>query len=201
MSKMSKRERSKQESINKIIKTTKKMILEGSYFTTTTRHIARVADVSVGLIYKYFPKGKPEIAFEICKLEYSEFLSKINVPLLTLKEVPEFIHEILKKLVQFHKERAKLIAAFDIAFLSKENYEIDFDEEEIFAMNPIPTILKQLFNETDNNNLKKLNTILLNTIESIIHRDLNYSKIFDTDDELVDFLVYLTMKILQYKFK
>ena len=119
-SKLKSRERNKQESIEKIINTTKKMITEGNYFITTTRRIAEAAEVSIGLIYKYFPKGKPEIAFEICKREYAKFLKSVKVPLLTLKNLPEYIRELLKNFVQFHNERDQLIAALDIAFLSKK---------------------------------------------------------------------------------
>ncbi len=199
--KLNYRERSKQESIKKILNTTKKMILEGSYFTTTTRRIAKAAGLSVGLIYKYFPKGKPEIAFEICKSEYAKFLKNIKIPALTLKNLPDFIREVLRDFVQFHNERAQLIAALDIAFLSRKNYILDFNEAEILKMNPIPKILEQVYQSKadEPNKAEKMNMILLNTIESIIHRHVNYSRIFNTDEELVEFLVYLTIQILNFK--
>jgi AcrR family transcriptional regulator len=201
MSKLSLREQSKQDSIKRILDVSKNMILEGNYFTTTTRRIAKAANISIGLVYKYFPKGKPEIAFEICKREYSEFLKKNKFPQLTAKNIPQIIREVLKNFVQFHTERAQLIAALDIAFLSKKSNMLDFDEADILEMNPIPKILTQRY-KSDSNKLmkiKKMNTILLNTIESIIHRHVNYSRIFDSDEELVDFLVYIVGQIVQYK--
>lgn len=199
--KLKPRELKKQKSIEKITETAKKMMLEGSYFTTTTRRIAKAAEVSIGLIYNYFPKGKPQIAYEICKQEYAQFLKEVKIPTLTSENLLNFIKTFLSNFIQFHKERAPLIAALDIAYLSKKDHLLDFDEEDILDMNPIPQILENMNKSglIEKKKLEKLNSVLLNTIESIIHRHTNIARIFDTDEELAEFLTYLTLKILRFK--
>jgi len=51
--------RDKPAKIRKIVSTTKKLVSERGYSAVTTHHIAEEAGVSVGLVYKYFPGGKP----------------------------------------------------------------------------------------------------------------------------------------------
>jgi len=59
------RQESKKTTIQKILRTTRTMILRDGYNAITTTKIANEADISVGIIYSYFPEGKPAIAKEI----------------------------------------------------------------------------------------------------------------------------------------
>jgi AcrR family transcriptional regulator len=58
---LKKYERDKEAKIQRIISITKKLIEKNGYNNVSIRDIVKEAEVSIGLIYKYFPKGKIDI--------------------------------------------------------------------------------------------------------------------------------------------
>ena len=72
------RKRNKKAKIERIVEVTKKMIEEKGYMRTNTNRIAEAAGVSVGLVYKYFPSGKNDIAYEISVRYHSPIADSIQ---------------------------------------------------------------------------------------------------------------------------
>ena len=69
---LKKYERDKETKIHRIIHSTKILVENKGYSLVSIRDIAKEADVSIGLIYKYFPKGK----FDIIKQLSSQYIEK-----------------------------------------------------------------------------------------------------------------------------
>ena len=65
--------RDKEAKIQRIIQVTRQLLEKSDLGQLTIRDIAKEANVSIGLIYKYFPEGKPAIIKEIGLITIHDF--------------------------------------------------------------------------------------------------------------------------------
>ena len=78
-------ERDKDAKIQRIISITKDLIEKNGYNNVSIRNIAKESDVSIGLIYKYFPKGKIDILKHLSLQNIEGIFQIINKTKLILK--------------------------------------------------------------------------------------------------------------------
>jgi AcrR family transcriptional regulator len=192
--------RDKAAKIEKILKTTRKMIEEKGYFKTTTNHIAGAANVSVGLVYKYFPGGKAEIVRAIAHQGYSTVMDTVIVKDLDEKHLEKTLEELLRKYIKEHQEMVSLVTAMEIAFLSDPTLAEDYSDLIQTELNPGPMILSKLFGSDVNSNPKilKLSQTILHTIDSLVHRHICQVRIFENDNQLVEYLKNLVLSLVEH---
>ena len=209
-----KRKRNKEATINRIINKTKKMIKEKGYALTSTNHIAKEAGVSIALIYKYFPSGKPEIVQNITRRSF--FFSIINSTSDYDSEIvigedpsPELLLEKAKRFliayIAYNRQYAFLNNALEIAYLEKKdklknkqkfedsdviNESWDYDDYYKPYYEAVIKVLV-IIGITDEVEQIKMSKLLVNTFNSIIRQQINYENLVDTDEELADFLIDL----------
>ena len=189
--------RDKSAKINKILQITREMIENKGYVSTTTNHIAKKVGVSIGLIYKYFPGGKADIVRAISQREYEKIIDKDLISGLKSKDLSNLVKKTLTEYVLQHRKNEQLISAMEIAFLSNK-YPEPYIELMNLTVNPILTILKYFFKDKEKL-IKEFNQkiiILLNLIDSIVHRHIIYAKIFESDEKLVFFLTDFTLNYI-----
>jgi AcrR family transcriptional regulator len=183
---MSKRfQRDKDRKIADIQSAFTELINTTGYDKVTVRQIAKKAGISVGIIYHYYPKGKPSVAAAI----YEEnFLDTIRPYALETdrKELEKKFRDHLKN----HRENIELFRAFDQAILT---------DQDVFAS--VKTDRKRLLKEyaTENNYpIEKVDAWLVayNVIDAIIHRHLYIEKICKSDEELVQLISSIYSSIL-----
>ncbi len=212
-----KRKRNKLATMKRIINKTERMIKEKGYAKTSTNHIAKEAGVSIALIYKYFPDGKPEIVQKIRKKSIL-FSSITNISDYDLKGVigsdptPEMVIEkgrrFLLAFIAYNRRYAFLNNALEIAFLEKkdkeklqsedekrkseENNQETWNYDDFYQpyYDAVSKVLIQM-GVTDEAWQNKLSKLLVNTFNSLIRQQVNYENLVDTDEELADFLIDL----------
>ena len=182
--------RNKSAKINKILNVTQKMIEEKGYFATTTNHIAQKVGVSIGLVYKYFPRGKADIVRAISQKEYEKIMDKNLILGLKPKDFPNLVKKIMTEYVLQHRKNKQLISAMEIVFLSNKNHPENYTEFIDPFINPILIKIKHIFKEKEKsiNKFDQKIKILLGLIDSIVHRHVIYTEIFESDEKLVNFL-------------
>ena len=99
------RKRDKDAKIQKILETTRKMIEERGYLATTTNHIAKAANISIALLYKYFPEGKLAILQQIFQGEHEEPLDDARIANLTFEELPHYLETNVTRWIFKHIEK------------------------------------------------------------------------------------------------
>jgi len=193
------KKRDKEAKIKKIVQVALKMIREKGYTETTTNHIAKAANVSIGLVYKYFPDGKPGIIKEVARRSYREVIDEKVLSQITPDNLEKLLRGWLFATIRLHRKDKALMEAYEIAYLSNKEVFDDFYELIGGDLNPIPKILDRLeeIGIPNVDKMRKFQKPLILITDSIIHRHIFEMKIFDTDEELVDFLIDTFLSILQ----
>ena len=117
--------RDKKGKIKKIIKITEDLILKQGYYKTSTNQIAREADVSVGLVYKYFPRGKISVLKAIAEREYTDRLSKIAI--YPKENFEDYLRFALTEMLEHHKKYKELTLALEIALLTDMEFKKEYN--------------------------------------------------------------------------
>ena len=178
-------QRDKDQKIENIKRAFTELINSKGYDKVTIRQIAKKAGTSVGIIYHYYPKGKPSIAAAI----YEENLHE-TIIVYKHEQDSKKLEQKIEKHLETHRENFELYKAFDQAI---------FSDQDVFSSVKIDR--KQFLTQyaVDNNiPAEKVNTWLTayNIIDALIHRHLYVDKVFATDRELIDFIVKIYPTIL-----
>ena len=184
--------RNKEEKIKIIYDTFIALLKEKGYSDLSTNHIAEIAPISLGTIYRYFPEGKAAIAkgyFEHIKdqiIDDEFFLQAKN------KNLPELFKSLITKHLQIYRENFKAFLAYEQAMLSNKelfkNYETSVYD---FAEKTVKTLRNEdsLFRSIPDKQFLKGFIFIYNLIEAIVRRHLVIFPMFQTDEELISFLV------------
>lgn len=110
--------RDKDAKIEAILDATHKLIASMGYDRVTIRDIAEKADVSVGLIYKYFPGGKFEILVKGLAEKNMDLLMNINhTEAVDFDDFPEYMRTLVKHMQQVFKDNSAMLKAMMAASL------------------------------------------------------------------------------------
>jgi AcrR family transcriptional regulator len=140
---LKKYERNKDAKIQRIISITKKLIEKNGYNNVSIRDIVKEAEVSIGLIYKYFPKGKIDILKQLSYQNIDEVFQINKQDKINFEDFPGYIRETIKKMIESHKKNIKLIKAFTIAALMEDTILEDIKTINIEDY----TIITEFFNK------------------------------------------------------
>jgi AcrR family transcriptional regulator len=169
--------RNKDQKIADIKKGFTEVINQQGYDKTTIRQIAEKAETSVGIIYRYFPEGKPSIAASI----YEDNLRGTLLPY-GFQEGYESVEEQLQSHLNTHRENVELYKAFDQAILANHDVFVSIKRDRKEIMREYAT--KKGFLEENVDQW----LINYNVIDAVIHRHLYIDTICDSDDKLINIL-------------
>ncbi|MHA2175773.1 MAG: TetR/AcrR family transcriptional regulator [Candidatus Hodarchaeales archaeon] len=201
MSSKKTREESKKATIQKIVQTTKTMILRDGYNAITTTKIANEAKISVGIIYSYFPEGKPAIAKEIFKEGIIKLIDDEIISDLNEDTFPTFIKQIITKFVSQHRENESILIAMSIAILTNDEIFKDFlflNQTEFDKVTKLILVMKELGLYSDPVSAKT-GILLLKILDTLIHHHIVFEEIFESDSELIEFLSEFALKAPTFK--
>ena len=174
-------QRDREEKINSILRSFTTLVNRVGYDKVTIRQIANESEISVGIIYYYFPEGKPAIA---ARLYEENFLGTI-APDLTVEESPERLRQRIRSHLQAHREDMELYRAFDQAALSNQDLFQNLKRSRRDLLEA-QSIMKQF-----SPNLVEAWLTSYTVIDALIHRHLFVEKIRETDEELVEWIANL----------
>jgi AcrR family transcriptional regulator len=197
---LKKYERDKETKIQRIIQSTKILVEDNGYSTVSIRDIAKKANVSIGLIYKYFPKGKFEILKQL-SLEHMNENFMINQPeKIDFADFPGYMRKVNENMLELHNKNAKLIKAFTIAALMEDNVLEDIK----MANTEDYVIISEFFSNfkgvelSDKDPVNMLTEWSL-TVKSLIFYNTMFPTIFKDEESLLNMLVDISLKIWDYK--
>ena len=197
---LKKYERNKEAKIQRIISITKKLIEKNGYNNVSIRDIVKEAEVSIGLIYKYFPKGKIDILKQLSYQNIDEVFQINNQHKIDFEDFPGYMKETIKKMFELHKKNIKLIKAFTIASLMEDTIL-----EDIKTINVEDYIIvTEFFNKfkgvkISNKDSGKVLTEWSITTKSLMLHNSIFPTIFNNNESLINMLVDISLKIWNYK--
>jgi AcrR family transcriptional regulator len=143
---------------------------EVGYERITTRNIAKKAGISIGTVYHHFKEGKVAIAAGLFERNLSRQMENLQT---------DFRTQITRHL-ELHKEYKELYRAFDQAIYAREDIFKEIKEKRddaIFEALEGTEISFEAFSRING------------TLEAIVHRHLFIEPMFETDGELIEYLV------------
>jgi len=197
---LKKHERDKDAKIKRIIHSTKNLVEYKGYSTVSIRDIAKKANVSIGLIYKYFPKGKFEILKELSSKHMNEEFMMNQPEKVDFADFPSYIREINKNMLELHRKNTKLIKAFTVAALMEDEVL-----EDIKSINTEDYVgISEFFSKFNGVNISDEDSVNLLTewslaVKSMIFYSTIFPTIFKDEESLLDMLVEISLKIWNYK--
>ncbi len=196
--------RNKQEKINQIYGTFFKLILKQGYHKTSTNHVAKSAKISIGTIYKYFPKGKEDIIRKYFELSMETFLDSQNLSNMNEENIRDFLNHFVLDLFKNHEENKGYNLAFRSAIQSDKKLH-DAHKEKIFNIfkDKVQKLRKtnEKFKQVSEKRLVDVFIFLYNLVNAILYHHLSVMELFDTDDKFVEYLSNLVAFSLKYYLK
>ncbi len=193
--------RNKQEKIDLIYKTFFTLILKRGYHKTSTNHVAKSAKISIGTIYKYFPKGKEDIIRKYFEESMKHFFKRINLISVNNKNIREFLNHFILELYKNHLENKGYIIAFRSAIQSDKNL-LNSQKKEVFIffknMAQELRMTNESFKQIPEKKLVETFIFIYNLINAILYHHLSIMELFDTDEKIIDFLSNLVIFSLNY---
>ncbi len=178
-------ERDKEKKIHSIKQAFTDLISQFDYQDVTMRQIARRAEISVGIIYHYFPKGKQGILVSIYEGAFKETV----FPYLVEAE-PEQLGERFRSHLSNHRENWKIYRALDQAMIA--------DRESFKTIREERHLQLRSFAEDNGYPVEKIDSWITayNVIDALIHRHLFVDKITMSDQSLVELIQKIYTAIL-----
>lgn len=196
--------RNKQEKINQIYGTFFKLILKQGYHKTSTNHVAKSAKISIGTIYKYFPKGKEDIIRKYFEESMETFLDSQNLSNMNEENIRDFLNHFVLDLFKNHEENKGYNLAFRSAIQSDKILH-DAHKEKIFNIfkDKVQKLRKtnEKFKQVSEKRLVDVFIFLYNLVNAILYHHLSVMELFDTDDKFVEYLSNLVAFSLKYYLK
>jgi AcrR family transcriptional regulator len=192
-------ERDKNAKIQRIILSTKSLMENKGYTMVSIRDIAKEADVSIGLIYKYFPRGKFDIIKQISHQNLNEEFMMRQPDKIDFEDFPSYMREVVKNMLKLHEKNAKLVKAFTVAALLEDNVLEDIKTIKTEDYTAISDFFCR-FNGVDmedKNPVKVLNEWSLITKSMIFYSNI-FPTIFNDNDSFIDMLVDISLKIWDF---
>ena len=196
--------RNKQEKINLIYDTFFKLILKRGYHKTSTNHVAKSAKISIGTIYKYFPKGKEDIIRKYFEESMETFLDRQNLDSINDENIRDFLNHFVLELFKNHQENKGYNLGFRSAIQS-DNILHNAHKEKIFNIfKDRAEKLRKInenFKQIPENKLVEVFIFIFNLVNAILYHHLSVMELFDTDDKFVKYLSNLVAFSLKYYLK
>lgn len=189
------RRRDKTTKIAAILNTANTLFKKQGYAATTTNQIAAEAGVSIGLLYKYFPGGKPDIAWKAVE-DMREMVFSEELGGATPENAPILLRRALLRFIKGHRRVSSNIAAFEMAVL--EDAETAELGKHLFSIgsDSVTSILSKLTGRENSEKLQKWGSIVFHIVDSTTHRQVLHDGLSVSDEELAGALTRIIVAAL-----
>ena len=190
----------KEAPINKIFEGTQKLIEAHGYNEVKKEDIARETGISVNLLDKYFPDGKVAILKGIIQKQSVDFFDKVDFNYVTIDNLAGSLKYLLKLYLKLHYENTALLAAMERAFLSNKAMFKGYEDIFTIELTAAPLVAQVLrhFGFKEGKNFDDFVSLIIHTLDSLVHRHVIYSKIVEDDNVLIDYLISLSVGFINY---
>jgi len=152
---------------------------EVGYERLTTRNIAKRAGISIGTVYHHFKEGKAAIAAGLFERNLERQMEYLKAD----------IRSQITQHLELHREYKELYRAFDQAIYAREDIFRSIRQRRDDAVSEALN-----GSEVSVGTFMRINA----TVDAIVHRHLFIEPMFETDGELVEYLVAITEAAYRY---
>ncbi len=183
-----------------ILKALKSLLEEFGYGRVTARAIAKRAGVSVGLVYKNFPNGKPDVVRALFLSEVESVIPAIDLDSLKPSDIPEFVESAIMQLLSTHKTDLVLNKALEAAYFENPELQEEFRHLIQERLEFFPRVLARFVAEgwARVEDPKQTGELLVHLVDAMIHRHLIFHTTGVSDEGLVNFLTEVVLATMHY---
>ncbi len=196
--------RNKQEKIDLIYDTFFKLILKQGYHKTSTNHVAKSAKISIGTIYKYFPRGKEDIIRKYFEDSMETFFDTHDLSQTHDENIRDFLNHFVLDLFKNHEENKGYNLAFRSTIQSDKMLH-DTHKEKVsdFFKDYVQKLRKKNkhFQQFSEARLVEVFVFMYNLVNAVMYHHLSVMELFDTDEKFVEYLSNLVVFSLKYYLK
>jgi AcrR family transcriptional regulator len=191
------RTRDKEAKIAAITEATLSLIEEKGYDNVTSRDIAGAAGVSNGLVFKYFPGGKPAIARAL-SLRMMREIVELHMPgSADFDDFPGYLRSTFPRVLAYGKKNSRIFSAITIASLVDEEVFEGIEETDDYDENALPSYFSR-FPAIGADRIRRQPELITQWLEitnAVILHHLLYPSAFTIDEKLIDTLVFISLKL------
>jgi len=191
--------RDKETKIQRIIQATRQLLERSDLSQLTIREIAKEANVSIGLIYKYFPEGKATIIKEIGITTIHDF-NNILETIGKEADFPDFLSIFIRNLVEQTVKNRKLLRATTVMALTDtevlKGYEM-INEQELKPLSS--RIISFTGIQFPEERLLLFTAKWIDIILSAINHYTLYPTPFESDKEIITMLTDVSLRVWKYR--
>ncbi|MFX1566820.1 MAG: TetR/AcrR family transcriptional regulator [Promethearchaeota archaeon] len=191
--------RDKDEKIRLVFQAFADLVNEKGYQNINIRDITNRANIGIGTIYRYFPKGKPSIASKFFEHTGEKILDINALKKIGENNLPKIFDLYIRNHLKTHRENYEIHRAYELAILANKELFSNIKTYVDDMFKDILHIYKKegIFRGVPEDLLLKNNILFFNLIEAVVHRHLFIIPFFDTDEELIEFLKNIIITIIK----
>ena len=185
------------ETKEKILKAGFELICEKGYYNTNTAEIAKVANVSTGIVYQYF-KNKHDILIEsIQTYENSIFypMIKISEKDFNINNLDIILRNMINKFIKSHKISQSAHKEIMAMVHSDEEVAELYHHSEIEMTNKLTDMFEK--NGIQTTNLREKVHITINLIDDLCHEIVYHKHSSMNYDIMIDIVVDIIKNLLK----
>ena len=191
------RRKTREENIEIIKRVTMDFLQERSYMDISVNKIAEASGINISQIYRYFPKGKPDILIAL-----GNDISQEGAPDPDLPEHRDpriLLINLIRFYIEVHRRNKVILSSMQAVFLSYPE-ELSRDAEAINMggsdLSAIETVVER-FGMRDASRRRVVARQIFHLIDTMIHRQILEAKVTSNDGELVQFLTDVVQEYLK----
>ena len=196
-------ERNKQKKQRKILESFIELYNDEDYEEISIRKIAKRSNVSVGTIYRYYKDGKLSILRKFFEETSRNVLDESAFKVIPQGDLKKLIQLYISNHIKTHRNNIHIHRVLYQAAVSDKIKNLSAKDILYPMLNKSLKTIKNALSlqNISDEEFNKTFTVIFNLVESVIHRHVYIMPMFDTDEELIDFLLDHVLFILNDKYK
>jgi AcrR family transcriptional regulator len=192
--------RDRESKIDSIVQATIELIEEQGYERFSVNKIPKKAGLSIGTVYRYFPKGKPDILHEIFRRNIKKLMDISILDQINDSNFNRIWSNVVTEYVRGHREKRFSLSEIGLAYGQEEVYTkvmrpLIYEFYQNF-MHPVRK-LKIFKDITDYELLIKIAMVF--GIMGLLTKSQMKQSYFESDDRLIQYLLAISHSIFRLK--
>ena len=181
--------------VDAILDAAARVLVEDGYDKLTTNRIAKIAGVSIGSLYQYFP-NKQAVALAVADRHAHEMITLLGQTLTELSDasIPVAVRTYVKTMIDIHAKEPELHQAL-VQLVLQVGLD-KFEQTDQLAVDLISTYLAQHCDEVLPNDPKTAAWVLMTSVEALTHMFALKQPDFITQDALADEITAIVLRYL-----
>lgn len=165
-----------------------------------TNNIADLAEISVGTIYRYFKKGKPDILINSFDYVSNQIFDSNQVPNIQPDNFDQFIRSSAEISLTLHKKDIEYHKALEQEMVGNlDMFDAFHDKVYQYYLKVVRGLRKNggYFANIPEQVMVQKFILIFDTMEAMIHRHVFFRPIFNSDDDFIEWLTKLLLRVIE----